>query len=59
MLLTSVVEMSSMEEVITVVCLYMVVCIIFSVIYVLTGSEKLALDVILKLNETGNLSLSM
>lgn len=51
--------MTSREEVIAAVCVYISLCVVFSIIYIFTGSERFSVDFLLKLNETGNLSFSL
>lgn len=55
----SFVKMTSREEMLCVVGLYIAICIIYSLIYVFTESEKFKVDFILNLNDTGNLSVSI
>ena len=49
--------MSSKEEVLTIVGIYTSICIIFFIIFILTGNPRLAVDFILRLNETGHINI--
>lgn len=41
------------------VTLYLIICTAFSLIYIFTDTEKFAVDFILRLNDTANLSFSL
>lgn len=50
---------SSMDEVISALCLYICMCVVLSLIYILTESDKLPIDFTLYLNDIGNLTMRL
>lgn len=52
-------KMSLNEEVVNALCMYVGLCIVFSLIYIFMSCDKLSVDFILSLNYTGNLSFSL